>query len=174
MLDRFSPTIRSLKEKLFPHRASIHRAIMLITTVIIIFWIGRLSVYYQQLSSEPIREVGEINEKIPLVNIVEVTSQKIIGYTSDKNMRIKSLDKSVAVPDADLRFELDTSHFGFLGNKSIVIEHEIPDWAVYVASKSGKNFYPVDSGNGKHISVPNRVYFKTKEEALAAGFKEGN
>jgi methylphosphotriester-DNA--protein-cysteine methyltransferase len=40
----------------------------------------------------------------------------------------------------------------------------------FVASKSGKKYYALDSTQGKRIKEENRVYFKTKEEAKAAGF----
>lgn len=40
----------------------------------------------------------------------------------------------------------------------------------FVASKSGKKYYPAESTAGKKISEANRVYFKTEEEAIAAGF----
>ena len=40
----------------------------------------------------------------------------------------------------------------------------------WVASKSGKKYYPSDSAQGKKIKEENRVYFGTKEEAEAAGF----
>jgi len=39
-----------------------------------------------------------------------------------------------------------------------------------VASKSGKKFYAAGSAAAKKIAEENRVYFKTVEEAKAAGF----
>ncbi len=45
-----------------------------------------------------------------------------------------------------------------------------PDGALFVASKSGKKYYAVDSAQGKKIAAENRVYFKTDEEAVAAGY----
>ncbi len=40
----------------------------------------------------------------------------------------------------------------------------------FVASKTGKKYYTVDSAAGKKIKEENRVTFKTEEEAKAAGF----
>ena len=40
----------------------------------------------------------------------------------------------------------------------------------FVASKTGKKFYPVDSAAGKKIKEENRVFFKTEKEAEKAGF----
>ncbi|MDD5623576.1 MAG: S1 RNA-binding domain-containing protein [Candidatus Peribacteraceae bacterium] len=42
--------------------------------------------------------------------------------------------------------------------------------AKFVASKTGKKFYAVDSAQGQKIKEENRVYFKTEKEAEAAGF----
>ncbi len=40
----------------------------------------------------------------------------------------------------------------------------------FVASKSGKKYYPADSAAGKKIAEENRVHFKTMEEAEKAGY----
>lgn len=40
----------------------------------------------------------------------------------------------------------------------------------FVASKTGKKYYPADSAQGKKIKEENRVYFGTEKEAEAAGF----
>ena len=42
--------------------------------------------------------------------------------------------------------------------------------ASYVASKTGKKCYLVDSPAGKRIKEDNRVYFASKEEAEKAGY----
>lgn len=42
----------------------------------------------------------------------------------------------------------------------------------YVASKTGKKFYEVGSGAAAKIAEENRVYFKTMDEAKAAGYAE--
>ena len=47
-----------------------------------------------------------------------------------------------------------------------------PDSPAFVASKSGKKFYHVDSASAKKIAEENRVFFKTEEEAKAAGYVE--
>ncbi len=46
---------------------------------------------------------------------------------------------------------------------------DAPD-AAFVASKSGKKYYSVESAGGKKIKEENRVYFKTEKEAEAAGY----
>lgn len=134
---------------------------------------GRLSVQYQIRNIEPIIPVADINPKVPLINVLALWGNKLIGYSSDPSVRLKSGD-AVAVPDLEGRFELDVTALGFLPPQRPVIVVQVPDWAVYVASKNGKNFYPVESPSGKRLAVETRVYFRTKEEALAAGFKAGS
>jgi len=46
-----------------------------------------------------------------------------------------------------------------------------PEGATFVASKTGKKYYAVDSAQGQKIKDENRVYFKTEDEAKAAGFE---
>jgi ribosomal protein L9 len=45
----------------------------------------------------------------------------------------------------------------------------VPEGMKFVASKSGKKYYAVDSAQGKKIKGDNRVYFKDAAEAEAAG-----
>lgn len=45
-----------------------------------------------------------------------------------------------------------------------------PDSPAFVASKSGKKYYSIDSAQGKKIKEENRVYFASKEDAEKAGF----
>jgi small subunit ribosomal protein S1 len=42
--------------------------------------------------------------------------------------------------------------------------------ALFVASKSGKKYYSIDSAAAKKIKEENRVYFNSEEEAKAAGY----
>lgn len=44
--------------------------------------------------------------------------------------------------------------------------------AKFVASKTGKKYYAIDSAGGKKIAEANRVYFNSVEEAEAAGYKK--
>lgn len=52
-----------------------------------------------------------------------------------------------------------------------VITVQVPSGMRYVASKRGKNYYPVDSSTGEGIVPENRIYFETAAEAIAAGYK---
>ncbi len=46
-----------------------------------------------------------------------------------------------------------------------------PSDGQFVASKTGKKYYAVDSAQGKKIKEENKVFFATKEEAEATGYK---
>lgn len=46
----------------------------------------------------------------------------------------------------------------------------LPTTGTYVASKSGTKYYLPSCGSSKRIKEENRVWFKTKEEAEAAGY----
>lgn len=49
-------------------------------------------------------------------------------------------------------------------------ESEVPNEAGFVASKTGKKYYPASSAAGGKIKDENRVVFATSEEAEAAGY----
>ena len=136
------------------------------------FWAGEIRVKAKIINTiDPIHSISEINQQIPLVTIKGIEDAKILGSVSDPSMRIVSGDQ-VSLPDDDLRFELNIEHLGYIGQKRAVIEHVIPEGALFVASKTGKYFYPLEAGQAKRLSVPNRVYFSTKEEAFSAGYLE--
>ena len=53
---------------------------------------------------------------------------------------------------------------------SNIITIDIPDGAVFVASKRGKKYYTVDSASATSLSPQNRVYFRSAADAEAAGY----
>lgn len=64
-------------------------------------------------------------------------------------------------------FAIDSSPL--LRNEISVV---VPAWAQFVASKKGKKYYPVFSAAGQRIAPANRVYFRTEEEAMRAGYDD--
>ncbi len=54
--------------------------------------------------------------------------------------------------------------------EQMAIEVEGDTAGEFVASKTGKKYYAVDSAAGKKIKEENRVYFKTEKDAEEAGF----
>jgi len=155
-----------------PVKAQYHTYIVLFLAACLIFWFGRLSVQYQlKIQAAPVQTVSEINPKIPLVEIKDIKNAKVIGTVNQSEIRIKSGER-IAVPDQENNFTLDVQHLGYLGQKVPVIEVSIPEWANYVASKNGKYFYELDDKSAKNLSIPNRVYFATVEDASEAGYQQ--
>ena len=155
-------------------KAQYHIYIIFFLTLCLVFWFGRLSVQYQlKIQTPPVQTVSEINPKIPLIEIKDIQNAKVIGSVSQPEIRIKS-GEQIAVPDQENNFTLDVQHLGYLGQKVPVIEVSIPEWANYVASKAGKYYYELDDKSAKNLSIPNRVYFATVEEAGEAGYERRN
>jgi hypothetical protein len=149
-----------------------HKAIFLVLTGVLIFWIGRLTVQYEiHKELPPVQEIPEMNEKIPMVDITDIRGAQIFGTVNKTEIRLKS-GESVAVPDENNEFVLDIQHLGYLGEKKPVILHQMPEWAQFVASKSGKYFYELDEPTAKNLSVENRLYFANEEEAMKEGFQK--
>ena len=48
----------------------------------------------------------------------------------------------------------------------------VPSWAQFVASRRGKRYYPVFSAGGERIVPRNRIYFRSAQDAEAAGFRK--
>jgi len=147
-----------------------HKRFLLVLTGVLVFWLGRLSVQYQiHQDLSPVQIVPEINPKIPMIEIMDIANGQIIGMVNTSEIRIKS-GESVAVPDDNNEFVLNIQHLGFLGERVPILKHQIPEWAQFVASKNGKYFYELDEGSAKNLSVENRVYFASEEEAVGAGY----
>jgi len=144
--------------------------IILLVSGVILFSLGRLSVQYEiHRELDPVQVVEEINPKIPQIVINEIKDAKIIGSVNASEIRIKSGEQT-AVPDEENKFEIDIQHLGYIGPKRKIVKVTIPEWANFVASKSGKYYYEIDEKSAKKLSLANRVYFKTEEEAEEAGY----
>jgi hypothetical protein len=147
-----------------------YRILAYSSAILLFFWAGRLSLQYQIHAQLPaMQQVAELNHHVPVFEVLEIKDAQIIGTASPLNSRVLSGDQ-VAVPDQEGNFSLDISHLGYIGAKRPVIKHKVPDWALFVASKNGKYFYPIDEKQAKRLSVPNRLYFKTEEEARGGGY----
>ena len=75
--------------------------------------------------------------------------------------------EAAAAPKQSMEREEETAEEGKQEQQAAA---PAPEGAAFVASKTGKKFYPVDSVQGKKIKEENRVYFKTEAEGEAAGF----
>ncbi|MGE3279358.1 MAG: hypothetical protein AB7J40_06335 [Candidatus Altimarinota bacterium] len=149
-----------------------HKRILLVLTAVLVFWLGRLSIHYEvHRELPPVQTVPEINEKIPMIEILDISNGQITGAVNKSEIRIKSGD-SVAVPDENNQFILSIQHLGFLGERVPIVKHQIPEWAQFVASKNGKYFYGLDESSAKNLSVENRVYFANQQDAENSGYQK--
>jgi hypothetical protein len=146
--------------------------ILLASAGVLLFWFGRLSLQYELAKQvPPIRVVPEINQKVPLVEITAIENAMLKGNVNKNGIRIKAGD-AVAVLEEDLTFQLDIRSLGFTARKQPEDPAKVPEWAKFVASKRGKYFYVLDSRSAKNLSVENRVFFATEEEAKKAGYEK--
>lgn len=150
--------------------AHYHRILIVILSLGLAFWVGRLSLQYQLSQNVPeLRQVGEINTKVPMVTITDIQDAKLIGTVNTPGIRIKS-GSELAVPDDRNHFELSIGHLGYIGKKDEKLK--VPTDARFAASKNGKYFYALDEATAKRLSPLTRVFFNTEEEAQAAGFEK--
>ena len=101
---------------------------------------------------------------IPVVMISDVQDGSIIGTVhGDARFFVSGIQVlpimsgSFKAPAASLLKNLTTM--------------KIPTGMRFVASKRGKKYYPVGSRGAANLSPANRVYFKTADEAQAAGYE---
>ena len=120
------------------------------------------------LPQHAVERIGEVNEHVSLIRFDRVESGLLMGEVEGKPARLITRG-DVSVPDETGIFSLNLSELGLLATE--VFEVDIPEGAQFVASKNGKKLYPFDSKAGKKIALKNRVYFVTKEEARAAGYR---
>jgi len=144
--------------------------ILVVLSAGLVFWLGRLSLQYElSLHMPDIHQIGEINEKIPMVDITDIKDGKLLGTVNQPDIRLKS-GSEVAVPDQDKHFELNISNLGFAAKPDPRLK--VPADAKFVASKTGKYFYALDEATAKRLNPLTRVFFTTEEEAVEAGYQK--
>lgn len=115
--------------------------------------------------SDPVISLTTIESAIvPVVSITGIRDNALHGIALG-GVRIVAGDTSL-VPDASGSFAIT--------NKALLtnmITVHLPDGMKFVASKKGKKYYSVTSKSGQNIVPANRVYFRTAEDAVRAGYK---
>jgi len=107
----------------------------------------------------------EISEKnIPVITFFQIENGEISGKITEGEARIQIEDSEISIVK-DEKFTLDI-------RKILPMLKEIPHPKdmKFVASKRGKKYYPIDSPRAFLVTLKNRVFFKTREEAEAKGF----
>ena len=150
-------------------------ALVLTIFSFLVFFSGRLSLQYAlHERSPPIITIPEINQKVPIVEITGFRSGYLFGKVSVRDMRLKTPEQ-ISVPNEQLEFSLNMSEF--LPKEQQLVRSMVtgaPEDAKFVASKIGKYYYEIDSTSAKRLSLKNRRYFSTEEEAKKAGFQKKN
>lgn len=124
-------------------------ALLALTFLALSFWSGRLT-----------SQVEASKAPQPICPVEAASSQETVR---------QMLDLLKEVPP-ELQKEAPVS------SVTSIITVETRSTGAYVASKSStsKKFHDVNSATGKRIKPENRIYFQTKEEALAAGYTPGS
>ena len=107
----------------------------------------------------------EISEKnIPVITFFQIENGEISGKITEGEARIQIEDSEISIVK-DEKFTLDI-------RKILPMLKEIPHPKdmKFVASKRGKKYYPIDSPRAFLVTLKNRVFFKTREEAEEKGF----
>jgi hypothetical protein len=126
-----------------------------------------LMVVERVASPEPMRILDhDVNRRAPIVHVEEIHEGMIIGAVGTGARLI--IGNEPVIPKPDRSFSIPASDF--LVN---IISVPVPRGVAFVASKRGKNYYPVDSSAGKRLVPDNRLYFRTAEEAEAMGYQSG-
>lgn len=145
----------------------IHLIILSLLLISIGYVSGRLSSALEQKSNTEfsITPIPDINQPQPVITLLSLTDNKLMGKVNIPTTRIV-IDDDIAFVEEDNTFQIDTKPI--LNLKFI----EVPEGVEYVANENGSKVYPVQSGGASRINPEKRIYFKSLEEAMAAGFRE--
>lgn len=167
---RLAPT---LKDKLL-------LTILLFFLLAIGFLSGRLSIKAENMGTqEEIKEIADISTTVPTINFSTFDNGILYGKANDKDMRIFVNNQVIERKD-DNSFFVDTSGLKAAATAKSNSNGNInaantppPATFKFVASKNSKVYHPIGSSSANRISVKNRIYFTSKEEAKAKGFEPG-
>ena len=114
----------------------------------------------------PIHVVELPKKEVPVVHLAEIRDGKMVGIIGTGARLLIGNNLVTAEPDGS--FAIPTG--SFLTN---IITLKAPEGAAFVASRRGKNYYPLSSRNAESLKPENRIYFSDEEEAEKAGYKRG-
>lgn len=145
-----------------------HERLFLITASLIAAFLAGMAAAELLLSwrlshTTPFTLGPDIRPKICTVTVNGVTDGNITGTLAGSG-RVFIGDMQ-ALPGRDGSFSVPAA--AFLMQK---IHVTIPQGTQFVASKKGTKFYPLQSASAQKIAPENRVYFRSRADAQAAGF----
>lgn len=109
----------------------------------------------------------DINEMTPTLKLLEVKGGKLKAELRGKPFRlIHSIDHIKEIqPDETFEIplnQINLAHYYQTQN--------IPENALFIASKTGKYYYSVFNKSSFNLNAKNRIYFSSEEEARQAGY----
>ena len=146
----------------------IHAAFWTMLVVSLGYALGTFGLVVERTGSPPPLAVlqEDVHRPISIVHIREINNGSITG-TVGEGARLMIGDTVIT---ASAETEFRTPAAPFLVD---IIDIPIPHGALFVASKRGKNYYPVESSAGSNLAPENRLYFRGAADAEAMGYKKG-
>lgn len=151
----------------------LYQKIHLLTSVTLIFLIGLATGYpigyfrSQQNSFPEIQFTTDINEKISVLKLMEVSNGSLTGELTGSSIRIAyNNENTISINDGNT-FEIPLNEIHL---KAYYQAKEIPENTLFIASKSGKYYYSVFNKSAFNIVPKNRIYFSNESEAQKMGY----
>lgn len=122
------------------------------------------------LAAPPMTIVPDPRPHIPVVMIAGIEGGRLVGTVTGSG-RVIVAGKTV-VPDAEGAFAAAITLPPAATRSGTARTPSVPaSDAAFVASKRGKKYYPVGSKGAANLSPKNLIYFRSAEEAEAAGYR---
>ncbi len=120
---------------------------------------------WQTFAARPPIEVGDFSETISLLHLDSIDNGILKGKLEGREARIVVRDAQEVYSIFPGEFEFSVTEI--LPNLTTI---PAPSGKLFVASRMGKYFYPLDAPEAAQITVKNRVFFASEDEARSAGF----
>lgn len=116
----------------------------------------------RSIPGQPVQVTDDIRPPVPTLQIDGVENGTIVGQAKGE-LRVLVDGEAYVVGEGE--FSIPGSAF------REVLTVRVPEGMQFVASKNGTKYYDVQSAAGNRIDPQNRVYFRTAQEAEAAGYR---
>lgn len=107
--------------------------------------------------------------EIPLLILEKIENGILYGMNDGSEIRIivgEGKEEIHPLPDGSFSFSI----VSILPNLQMI---PAPEGMLFVASKNGKKYYPLDAPEADMLSPKNRIFFSSREEAESAGYVKG-
>lgn len=145
----------------------------IIISAFLILAIGSLSGYsigFYRATQEQFPEiqiVPDTNEGVATIQLFDVQNGALQGEVKGRNARLAYDKESILELKEGAAFQIPINDICSAKNTAA----KVPQGAMFVASKRGKYYYSVSDPSASSLAPQNRIYFKSKEEAEAQGYK---